>query len=368
MSMSLSGSMSVPEFIEVEGWTSPSPVIEGWTSNPGYVFNPSPVVAPPPSEIADPFQEYKRATDEKIGILEKSLSEEQLVSQNRDKESKENVEFMVEKLVESSCKLKSLEEKMNEKTSYLDAVKDKRWRKIDQYLSVQKKERQEMKDEITLLKKGMVGKINSLEKVMLVEQKKLRDEMVEMKNEITLLKKDKACMMEKISSLEKSMTNIVNFSNRVHSRLENSLMTLEKKIPLPQLPLVQNEEKLKSLEKDVEELFELTTGTIQDNVFLKNHCGEKKADIIEKSKNEYEHQQRAYTNFKSHHTIFCEKYQRSEAEASHYVQEKCSYMISKKQNSIESMKTLMDVELQGHLDAVDEAKEKFEECQKFFSN
>ena len=32
-------------------------------------------VSPPPSEITDPFQEYKRATDEKISSLEKVVSE-----------------------------------------------------------------------------------------------------------------------------------------------------------------------------------------------------------------------------------------------------------------------------------------------------
>jgi hypothetical protein len=268
MSMSLSGSMSVPEFIEVEGWTSPSPVVDGWTSNPGYVFNAHPVIAPP-SEIADPFQEYKRTTDEKISNLEKALSEkikDEQLSQNRDKET--------------SCKLKLLDEK----TSYLDVVKDKRWHNIDQYLSEQKKERQEMKDEITLLKKGVVGKINSLEKVMLVEQKKLREEITllkkgvvgkinslekvmlveqkKLREEITLLKKDKACMMGKINSLKKelaeerksrdSQTQEQETIRGMIGDISRKLTALEEKTA----SLVEKEEKLKREGKEKMEMEE----------------------------------------------------------------------------------------------------------------
>jgi len=64
------------------------PKVEGWTSNPGYVFDVSPVItiSPPPSEISDPFEEYKRATDEKINSLEKIISEERKTREHAEEE------------------------------------------------------------------------------------------------------------------------------------------------------------------------------------------------------------------------------------------------------------------------------------------
>jgi hypothetical protein len=95
------------------------------------------VVSPPPSEIADPFQEYKRATDEKISSLEKVVSES----------SRKTVDER--KYLSNEMKLLTM------------------MRKIISMLSEEQKTRVEMSSSI----RYMMDKISSLEKILLYHKK-----------------------------------------------------------------------------------------------------------------------------------------------------------------------------------------------------
>jgi hypothetical protein len=149
MSMSLSGSMSVPEFIEVEGWTSPSPVVS----------------IPPLSEITDPFQEYKRATDEKINSLEsthKTLEE-------KTASKMVHLEDYIDERISSLDKYlrKEMEEKLKEERKIREQVED-------EFLVSQNRDRENISKEMRESMRYMMDKISSLEKE-LAEERKSRD-------------------------------------------------------------------------------------------------------------------------------------------------------------------------------------------------